>query len=458
MKNRIVISETFHEELYHHLYPGDGLEAVAICLCGRQTSDDTMKIIVHKVLLIPYSDCIRREGFIKWPTEKIIPFLEEASKKNLAILKMHSHPGGFRQFSSIDDAADVELFSAVYEWVEGDQLHASAVMLPNGEVFARLIMKDRSFENSVDVIIVGDAIKFWTNSEVVVNEAFQIRNRQAFGEGTVKFLSNLRIAVVGCSGTGSPVVEQLVRIGVKHLVLVDPDKVEEKNLNRIVNSTIQHVKNKAYKVEALKETIAAIGLGTMVDSITENIYANRETINKIASSDLIYGCVDSVDGRHLLNQISTFYCIPYFDLGVKLIADGLGGVSQICGTVHYIKPGGSSLLTRQVYNYEDLRAASLFRKNPDEYNNLKSSGYIANINVDRPAVITVNFLTASIAVNEMLARIHQFRKEPNVEFAITRFSLTDGYFQFESDGEVDTYLSKFVGRGDSEPLLNMPEL
>ena len=47
----------------------------------------------------------------------------------------------------------------------------------------------------------------------------------------------MSIAVVGCSGTGSPVIEQLARLGVGRLVLVDPDRVEEKNLNRIVNAT-----------------------------------------------------------------------------------------------------------------------------------------------------------------------------------------------------------------------------
>ena len=67
-------------------------------------------------------------------------------------------------------------------------------------------------------------------------------------------------------------------------------------------------------------------------------------------------------------------------------------------------------------------------------------------------------LVSSMAVNEMLARIHNYRSEPNETYAISRFSLTDGYFQFEHDGEPDLYLEKFVGRGDILPLLNMPEL
>ena len=56
------------------------------------------------------------------------------------------------------------------------------------------------------------------------------------GQKTPK-LQNLSVAVVGCSGTGSPVIEQLARLGVGRLLLVDPDVVKVKNLNRILNTT-----------------------------------------------------------------------------------------------------------------------------------------------------------------------------------------------------------------------------
>jgi len=77
----------------------------------------------------------------------------------------------------------------------------------------------------------------------------------------------LSVGVVGCSGTGSPVIEQLVRLGVKRLILIDPDIVEAKNLNRIINSTVDDVENKKSKVLAIADAVQRIGLGTKVDSI-----------------------------------------------------------------------------------------------------------------------------------------------------------------------------------------------
>ena len=90
-------------------------------------------------------------------------------------------------------------------------------------------------------------------------------------------------------------------------------------------------------------------------------------VRAIAECDIVFGCMDGAEGRHLLNRIATFYLLPYFDLGVRLDADGHGGVEQVCGTVHYLQPGGSSLLSRGVFTLEEVRAEGLKRTDPDVY-------------------------------------------------------------------------------------------
>jgi hypothetical protein len=69
--------------------------------------------------------------------------------------------------------------------------------------------------------------------------------------------------------------------------------------------------------------------------------------------------IASLEGRQLLNRIAVFYSIPYFDVGVRLVADGAGGVSHICGSVHYLQPDGSSLVSRGVVTEPGLRAEVL---------------------------------------------------------------------------------------------------
>ena len=194
-------------------------------------------------------------------------------------------------------------------------------------------------------------------------------------------------------------------------MLVDPDRVEAKNLNRILNSTRADVRNRRLKVDVLARAISKMELGTIVETHPTSLF-DPSAIKAVANCDIVFGCMDSIDGRHLLNKLATFYLLPYFDLGVKIEADGRGGVDQVCGTVHYLQPGGSSLLSRNVYTMEQVRAAGIYRTDPAAYRSQLDQGYIRGVPEDRPAVIQLNSLVASVAINELLARLHPYRIDP----------------------------------------------
>lgn len=459
MEYSFAISGKHYNILRQHLYPGDGKEAVAIALCGRLSKANGIKFLVHEITLIPYSNCIIREpDIIKWSTEGITPILEKAAKNGFSLLKIHSHPTGFASFSMTDDNSDRELFESVFGWMNDDYPHLSAIMLPDCEIFGRVFNVDMSNSPIKKISIAGDDLHFWPDYKIQSSDEFSLRTTQAFGIGTTNKLKMLKVTVAGCSGTGSPLIEQLTRLGVGHLVLIDPDVIEKRNLNRITNSTMDDAISGRPKVAVLKKSIEKIGLGTKVRAYPNNLYDSNAIIKDIADSDVIFGCVDSIDGRHLLNQIATFYLIPYFDIGIKLISDRKGGINQIMGTVHYLQPGGSSLMTRGLYTTEELRAASMYRTDVLNFKEQKKSGYIVDVPIDSPAVVSINTQVASMAVNEFLARIHPFRYDSNSNFAISRISFTDAYIQHENDGSPDMYLSRFIGRGDMVPMLNMPEL
>src|SRR5690349_10039241 len=119
-----------HAALHAHLFPGDGMEAVAVALCGRRESPGASILAVHKIVNIPYAACQRHEYRITWPVLLVRDLIDEAARKEMAILKIHSHPGGYDQFSDVDDASDGELFPSIHAWTDDGLPHASAVMLP----------------------------------------------------------------------------------------------------------------------------------------------------------------------------------------------------------------------------------------------------------------------------------------------------------------------------------------
>jgi hypothetical protein len=448
-----------HAELRQHLFPGDGCEAVAVAICGRRNGTEKHILTVRKIKLIPYDECRERTPVrVTWSTESLIPLLDEASKTGEAILKIHSHPGWYPKFSETDDKADSELFESVYGWTDGDAPHASCVMLPDGKIFGRIIKPDGEFEPLSAIAVAGDDIHFWySDDDFAEVPEFARRHAQAFGAGTINILRRLSVAVVGCSGTGSPVIEMLGRLGVGQLVIIDPDRVEEKNLNRILNATLEDARLREFKVNVLARAVRQMGTGTEVVPIAGNLY-DAETVKTVAECDILIGCMDSVDGRHLLNKLAVFYSIPYFDIGIKLIADGKAGVEQICGTVHYLQPDRSSLFSRGTYTMKQFAAASLKRANPQEYEKQREEKYIVGVQEDRPAVISVNMQFASIGINELLARLHNFRDDGNENCAATRFSLTQPQIYYEPEDAPCRMFANHVGRGDVSPLLEMSEL
>ena len=458
------ISDYHYNQIKAHRFPGDGKEAVAMAVCGKYQFKDKTRLLVKDIFLVPYSECTcRSAGMVEWNVQCILPMLVKAAQERLSILYIHSHPTGFNSFSGIDDANDERLYDTFFGFAE-DGPHASAIMLPDGSIFGRAWVWDAEtkFVPIRCVKLVGDDARFWFNDDKKSfgNSGFSQRTVQTFGQGTFDLLRRLKIAVIGASGTGAPLIEQLYRIGVGTLVIVDPDRVEEKNLNRIVNATMRDAEKKRYKTTVLKQAIKKAGLGTEVIDFHKNLYDDINAVRTIADCDFIFGCVDSIDGRHLLNQLSSFYLIPYIDMGVRLESDGKGGIDSIFFMVQYLKPFGSSFLTRRFYSQEELRAAGMLRTSPAQYRRMRQIGYIADIPLDNPAVISFDMQTATFAVNDFLARIHSYRYDPNEQYAIMRFNVTGCYMLFEEDSqyEQDSYLAKFAGRGDMNPMLNMPEL
>lgn len=448
-----------HQALFAHLYPGDGKEAVAVLLAGRQAGVERHALSVRELILIPHNECFERSADeVRWATTRLEERLPYAAQKNLAVIKIHSHPNGFENFSMRDDGADQELFGSVFGWMNSDDPHASLVMLPGGKIFGRAALSDGRMRDLTLTSVAGDDVKFWfpDGGDEHLGEAM-LRNEQAFGRGTMKLLRRLRIGVVGCSGTGSPVIEQLARLGVGTLVLVDPQFIEEKNLNRILNSTWEDAEVHRPKVDVLERAITAMGLGTRVIPVQDELNRPR-VVRELAACDVVFGCMDSLDGRQLLNRLSAFYSIPYFDVGVRLVADGDGGISHICGSVHYLQPDGSSLMSRGLVTEAGLRAEALRRDDPEQFRRLLDEGYIAGVAEDRPAVLPVNMLFGSLAVNEFLARVHAYRHEPNGNYARLMLSMEQVAFYPECDGDQCSALAKHVGRGDVVPLLDRPAL
>lgn len=141
-------------------------------------------------------------------------------------------------------------------------------------------------------------------------------SRQSFlGDYSEELLANVRVAIAGLGGGGSHIAQQLAHVGVGNYRLIDPDKIEASNLNRLVSATQTDVDNETPKVEILKRTIKGIRPWAKVDFEQKKW---QEVDHLVRDAHVIFGCVDGYQQRDYLETAARRFGIPYIDIGMDV--------------------------------------------------------------------------------------------------------------------------------------------
>lgn len=453
----LVLAGIQHERLRGHLFPGDGLEAAAILLCSRSASP-RIRLLVRDILLVPYDACrIRRPDSLTWPGHYIENAIDRAETENLTVVLIHSHPGGLFAFSSADDESDRLAIPSLLQ--SHGAFHGSAIMTPDGAVRARCYGADMVPSPIGLATVSGHDLMYWWNDHAESGKC--VDRPMAFTSGMSHELARLTAAFIGVSGTGSISAEQGCRLGFGHTKLIDFDRLELRNLNRILNSTLRNAHARRLKVEMFAEAVAEYRGDGVAEAIPLSILT-REAVIAAGQCDVLFCSVDSLEARQIADLIAAAYLLPLFDVGVVIPirdASGAPAIADVCGRIDYVQPGRSSLRDRGVYTPESLRAEYLRARAPQAHRHEIEAGYIPGLVDEAPAVITLNMRASAACMNEFIARAYPYRHDRNELYARTQFSLAACEEEFTPESAftpcVDTSV---LGRGSLEPLLGMPFL
>lgn len=449
-RSSLAIAGVHHGLIRNHLFPGDGLEAAAILLCARGPGHRS-RYVVREVMPVPHAACFDRSPtFISWPGEWLERAIDHGERDGLSIVLTHSHPGGLLEFSSLDDASDRISVSSLFQAY--GRVHGSAIMVPDGTMRARFYDPNMSLR-AVDLVsVVGDDISFqWSDG----------RHSAAFTSAMTADLGRLTAVVIGVSGTGSIIAEQAARLGFGRVILIDFDKIENRNLNRILNSTSADAAAKLLKVVAFADAVSEYRRAGVAIPVPASI-DTRDAVLAAAQGDVLFCCVDTLHARQMADLMAVAFVMPLFDMGVTIPArtDDAGAVSIIdaVGRIDYVQPGGSSLKTRGVYSPASVRAEYLAAADPEAHAVELAAGYFDGAIEEAPSVISLNMRAASAAMNEFILRAFPFRLAPNSGYARTKFSLAGGDEDRFAEGDFLPGSHRLLGRGGLEPLLGMPSL
>lgn len=249
------------------------------------------------------------------------------------------------------------------------------------------------------VRVIGDSWRVVLPDSVDSLDIVFDRQIRAFGRAGQRVLGKLRVGIVGAGGTGSSTFEQLVRLGVGEILIIDPDVINDdgSNVTRVYGSAMADIG--VPKVELATRNAVRIGLGTRVTAINGTIN-DEATARLLADCDVVFGCTDDNRGRVTLGRLATWYLIPIIDVGVKLTATD-ATLHGIEGRVTVIQPGGGCLQCRGRINVAALQSEVL---NPAERERRVGEGYAAGLEERDPAVVAFTTGVASLAVSELLHR------------------------------------------------------
>jgi molybdopterin-synthase adenylyltransferase len=221
------------------------------------------------------------------------------------------------------------------------------------------------------------------------------RSVRAFGVEGQATLASLAVGIVGLGGIGSVVAEQMAHLGVGKLLLLDPDTIEETNLNRVEGATRKDIGRS--KVEIAAEAARRVNPQMDVTSISGNVIVSSDA-RQILTSDFLFCCTDSYGSRAVINQIAYQYLIPTIDLGVR-IQVRKGSVESVTGRVQMLAPGLPCLVCDELLDPEEVRRDLL----SDEAR--ARDPYIVGAVEPEPAVISLNSAVASLGVTMMLSAV-----------------------------------------------------
>jgi len=124
------------------------------------------------------------------------------------------------------------------------------------------------------------------------------------GEAGQKKLSEKSVAIVGCGALGCLSANLLVRSGIKRLVIIDRDYIEENNLQRQTLFDEADIRDNLPKAVAAQKKLQKVNSLIRIDSSIADL--NPSTIEtNLFGADIIIDGTDNFETRFLIND----YCI-----------------------------------------------------------------------------------------------------------------------------------------------------
>jgi molybdopterin-synthase adenylyltransferase len=458
---RLKIAASDFEHLRALLFADLPREAAAFALAGAADHTSGSDVVVRRVVEVPNVHFwVQHEYRLEVAPQAINGLIALCERNGLGAILCHSHPSDM-PYSLSDDHGERRVFETLRKFIPQSAPTASLLFFPGG-VRGRVWLQGAHHPIALsEIVVLGSRIERIrpqddsTTAPRAISSNYE-RQVRAFGADGQAAISRAKVAIVGLGGTGSPTAEQLVRLGVNDLVLIDPDRLDPTNLTRVYGTFSSSLQRRWWKprrreyplkVEEIAGHLKKIRPGLRIKAVPHNV-ALREAAVSVLDRDMVFLCTDEHWGRSIVNQIAYQYFIPTVNLGVRIAAED-GRIAGASGAVDVLQPDNPCLWCSQFLRADRIAAESM----PQSARRaLEREGYVEGIDAQTPSVVSLTTTLSGMAVTLFLQLTTGFMGDAG-DIARLNYNIMEGTVRRGRALISDQCLCKKVrGSGDLKPL------
>ncbi len=394
--NRLVFAGDDLRQFRGALLAGAPLESAGAFIARSGRGNGGIRFVVIQTEVAGDVDYLERSSTSAILSPSFVArVLKVARNEKASLFLVHTHPSeDWPDFSNVDARGERTMAPTLYARAP-DGPHGSLVFGQKGFAARLLDVEGRATATVGRLLEIGADIHLYGQGSSAAIDAMFDRNVRAFGAEGQKVLQALHVGVVGVGGTGSFAVEDLARLGVGKLTLIDDETVEDTNLNRLVGAGAADVGRS--KVEVLGKAARRAQHGIELNLLPHSVIL--ESVGRtLLDCDAVFCCTDSHGSRAVINQIAYQYGVPVFDIGVRIDA-AEGDVTSAISRVQMIGPGLPCLVCHPLLSPEAVRRDLLTSQARAQ------DPYIVGVHEPQPAVVSINGAATSSAVTMFLAAV-----------------------------------------------------
>ena len=392
-------------EIKDYLFRDTSKEYACYLICGHTVVGKALRLL-GCFLVLPEPSEYESHSLVsvRLRRELLIEVLKECARLGLSLIDIHSHPfsSDHVAFSGVDEADEQEKSKWFAEHlprcfygsvVLGQQSHQARIRSAAG-----LMIEAGMQIRSVEAPLAGRRFRTAQPSSNAQNPVFD-RHVRAFGAEGQRRIAAAHFGIVGVGGLGAGLAISLARLGAKEFTLIDPDRAELHNLNRLAGMTAADAKLRSRKVEIVARELLAIDPRIKCHLVDQSVL-ERSAWRSLLKTDVVVTATDNHASRMLLNALSQQYLLPQVSIGA-LIDTKDGKLEGGYGHVIVMLPGHKRpcLLCSKIVNPIE----AYYEAAPEVHRREAAKrGYIANVDEPAPAVVHLN----GVLINLALVEIH----------------------------------------------------